>query len=58
MASCLTTRSIVWAGRPTEGAQQTMGLHVPITVEAAWIAGAYADRHHAEAVARLPQWED
>jgi len=58
MASDLTTRQIVWAGRPTEGAQQTMGLQVPITVEASWLAGAHAARYREEALARLPQWED
>jgi len=58
MASDLTTRQIVWAGRPTEGAQQTMGLQVPITVEASWLAGAHADRWHDEALAALPTFED
>lgn len=43
-ASCLKTRQIVWAGRKTETSPQTMGNDVPITVEAAWLAGAYADR--------------
>jgi len=54
MASDLTTREIVWAGRKTDDAQQTMGLHNPITVEAAWMAGAYADSFRDEALARLP----
>jgi hypothetical protein len=56
MASDLSTRQTVWAGRKTENAQQTMGQHVPITVEAAWLAGAYADRYHDEAIARLPHF--
>jgi len=54
MASDLTTRTIVWAGRPTESAQQTMGLQVPITVEASWLAGAHASQFRDEALARLP----
>ena len=54
MASCLTTRQTVWAGRKTETAQQTMGQDVPIAVEATWLAGAHADRWHDEAIARLP----
>jgi hypothetical protein len=58
MATDLTTRQIVWAGRKTETAQQTMGLELPLTVESEWIAGAYADRYAAEAIAALPQWED
>ena len=58
MASDLTTREIVWAGRKTDDAQQTMGQDLPITVEASWLAGAHADRYRDEAIARLPQWED
>jgi hypothetical protein len=58
MATDLQTRQIVWAGRPTDDAQQTMGRLVPITVEASWIAGAHADTFRDEAIARLPQWED
>ena len=57
-ASCLTTRQLVWAGRKTETSQQTMGQELPITVEAAWLAGAYADRFADEAIERLPQWDD
>ena len=53
-ASCITTRQIVWAGRPTDDAQQTMGLQAPITVEASWLAGAHASRWHDEAISRLP----
>jgi hypothetical protein len=58
MATDLTTRQIVWAGRKTETAQQTMGLELPITVEATWLAGAYADRYHDEAIAAIPTFED
>jgi hypothetical protein len=54
MASDLKTRQIVWAGRKTETAPQTMGQDLPITVEAAWMAGAYADRWHEEAIAKIP----
>ena len=54
MASDLKTRQIVWAGRKTETAHQTMGQDLPITVEAAWMAGAYADRWHEEAIAKIP----
>ena len=53
-ASCLTTRRIVWAGRKTETAPQTMGQDLPITVESEWIAGAYSDRYRDEALAALP----
>lgn len=53
-ASCLATRQTVWAGRKTETSAQTMGNDLPITVESAWLAGAYADRYHAEAIAALP----
>lgn len=53
-ASCLTTRRIVWAGRKTETAQQTMGLELPITIESEWLAGAYSDRYRDEALAALP----
>jgi hypothetical protein len=54
MASDLTTRRIVWAGRKTETAHQTMGQDLPLTVESEWIAGAYSDRWHDEAIAALP----
>ena len=54
MTSDLKTRQIVWAGRKTETAPQTMGQDLPITVEAAWVAGAYADRWHEEAIAKIP----
>ena len=54
MASDLSTRRIVWAGRKTENAQQTMGIDLPLTVESEWIAGAHADRWHDEAIDRLP----
>jgi hypothetical protein len=57
-ASCLKTRQIVWAGRKTETSPQTMGNDVPITVEATWLAGAYADRYHDEAIDRLPVFEN
>jgi hypothetical protein len=53
-ATCLKTRQIVWAGRKTETSHQTMGQDLPITVEAAWLAGAYADRWHEEAIAKIP----
>jgi hypothetical protein len=53
-ASCLKTRQIVWAGRKTETSPQTMGNDLPITVEATWLAGAFADRYHDEAIAALP----
>ena len=53
-ATCLKTRQIVWAGRKTETSPQTMGQDLPITVEASWLAGAYADRRHEEAIAKLP----
>ena len=56
MASELRTRQIVWAGRDAEHAPQTMGLNNPITVEAVWIADAYADSYRDEALARLPQF--
>ena len=55
-ASCLKTRQTVWAGRKTETSAQTMGQDLPITVEAAWLAGAYADRFRDEALARLPEF--
>jgi hypothetical protein len=58
MASDLSTRRIVWAGRKTDDAQQTMGQELPISIETEWLAGAYADRYRDEALARLPQWED
>ena len=54
MASDLTTRQIVWAGRKTETSPQTCGARLPITVEATWLAGAYADRFADEAIAALP----
>jgi len=54
MATDLQTRRIVWAGRKTETAHQTMGQDLPITVESEWIAGAYADRWHDEAIAKIP----
>ena len=54
MATDLQTRRIVWAGRKTETAPQTMGQDLPITVESEWIAGAHADRWHDEAIAKLP----
>lgn len=54
MASDLQTRRIVWAGRKTESAPQTMGLELPITIESEWIAGAYSDRYRDEALAALP----
>jgi hypothetical protein len=53
-ATCLKTRQIVWAGRKTETSPQTMGQDLPITVEASWLAGAYADRWHEEAIAKIP----
>ena len=53
-ASCLKTRQIVWAARKTETSHQTMGNEQPITTEAAWLAGAFADRYHDEAIAALP----
>ena len=56
MASDLTTRQIVWAGRKTETSAQTMGQDLPITVEATWLAGAFADRFADEALARLPEF--
>lgn len=56
MASDLTTREIVWAGRKTDDAPQTIGAHLPITVEATWLAGAYADRFADEAIAALPSF--
>jgi hypothetical protein len=54
MASELSTRRIVWAGRETDDAQQTMGLTNPITIEAVWLAGAHADTFRQEAIDRLP----
>ena len=54
MATDLQTRRIVWAGRKTDSAPQTMGQDLPITVESEWIAGAHADRWHDEAIAKLP----
>ena len=54
MASEIRTRQIVWAGRETDDAQQTMGLTNPITIEAVWLAGAHADTFRHEAIARLP----
>lgn len=58
MASDLTTRQIVWAGRKTDDAPQTVGAHLPITVEAAWLAGAYSDRFADEAIAKIPTFEN
>ena len=58
MASEIRTRQIVWAGRETDDAQQTMGLTNPITIEATWLAGAHADTWHAEAIAKLPNFEE
>ena len=58
MATDLTTRQTVWAGRKTDDAQQTMGLDLPITIEAVWLAGGAAATWRDEALARLPQWED
>ena len=58
MASDLSTRQIVWAGRKTDDAQQTMGQDLPITIEAVWLAGSAAATWRDEALARLPQWED
>jgi len=43
MASDLTTRRIVWAGRMTDDAPQTCGIDLPLTVESEWLAGAYAE---------------
>lgn len=57
-ASCLTTRRIVWAGRKTETAPQTMGQELPITLESEWLAGCYAERYADEAIAALPTFED
>ncbi len=54
MATDLTTRQTVWAGRKTDDAQQTMGQDLPITIEAVWLAGSAAATWHAEAIARLP----
>jgi hypothetical protein len=54
MASDLSTRRIVWTGRKTETAQQTMGQELPIAIETEWLAGAYSDRYRDEAIARLP----
>jgi hypothetical protein len=50
MASDLNTRQIVWAGRQTNDAPQTMGLNVPIAVEAVWIAGSYAQTYADDVV--------
>ena len=58
MATDLQTRRIVWAGRKTDDAPQTMGLDLPLTVETEWIAGAHSDRWHDEAIAALPTFED
>ena len=57
MASDLSTRRIVWAGRKTDDAPQTMGQDLPLTVESEWIAGAYSDRYQAEALAAIPTFE-
>jgi hypothetical protein len=54
MATDLSTRRIVWAGRPTDDAPQTRGNDLPITVEGEWIAGVMAAQWHDEAIARLP----
>ena len=54
MATDLKTRRIVWAGRKTETSPQTMGQDLPLTVESEWLAGAYSDRWHDEAIAALP----
>ena len=56
MASDLKTREIVWAGRKTETSPQTVGQDLPITVEATWLAGAFADRFADEAIAALPSF--
>ena len=58
MASDLTTRRTVWAGRKTETSAQTMGQDLPITVEPEWLAGAYAAPWHDEATAAPPTFED
>ena len=58
MATALKTRRTVWAGRKTDDAPQTMGNDLPITVEPEWLAGAFAERHHDEAIAALPTFED
>jgi len=57
MASDLTTRRIVWAGRKTDDAPQTMGQDLPITVESEWLAGAYAEKFADEALAAIPSFE-
>jgi len=49
MASDLTTRRIVWAGRMTDDAPQTCGIDLPLTVESEWLAGAYAEKYAHEA---------
>ena len=49
MASDLKTRRIVWAGRKTDNAPQTMGDDLPLTVETEWIAGVYATKYEHEA---------
>jgi hypothetical protein len=57
MASDLTTRRIVWAGRKTETSPQTMGQDLPVTVESGWLAGAYAEKFADEALAAIPSFE-
>lgn len=58
MASDLTTRRIVWAGRKTEFSPQTAGIDLPLTVETEWLAGAHSDRWHDEAIAKIPTFEN
>jgi len=56
-ASCLTTRQRMWVGRKTDNGPQVGYGDQPTQLETEWIAGVYAEKYAAEALAKIPTFD-
>jgi len=53
-ASDLVTRQRMWVGRRTDNGPQVGYGEQPTQLETEWIAGVYAEKYAAEALAKIP----
>lgn len=56
-ASCLKTRQRMWVGRKSDLGQQVGYGDQPTQLETEWIAGVYAEKYAAEALAKIPTFD-
>lgn len=56
-ASCLKTRQRMWVGRKSDLGPQVGYGDQPTQLETEWIAGVYAEKYAAEALAKIPTFD-